>query len=84
MQLIPRTTPYSVLEAADNEVERVLAEGYTKATDLVARNRRALDALTEALVEREFLTGDEIREVVEKMAEKADLERRAAEKSVFM
>jgi len=55
----------SLLNTAFLDVQRILA-----------RNRDALDAIVEALLERSTLEGDEIREMVERLACKEDLQAR--------
>ncbi|HYG87929.1 MAG TPA: ATP-dependent zinc metalloprotease FtsH [Azospirillum sp.] len=58
----------------DEEVRRITDEGMERAKRLLIENRAALDAISEALLERETLTGQEIAA----MAEDAQLETEAA------
>jgi cell division protease FtsH len=55
-------TPYSETTASliDTEVRRIIQENYKDAMRLIRANRKALDALAEALVEHETLDEDEI------------------------
>ena len=84
LQIVPRFTPAEVQRSADERMGLVLSEAYAAARDMVRRNRPALDALVAALLERDFLEGEEVRAVVEAHGAKADLEFRAAEAAAFM
>ena len=59
------TRPYSEATAAavDEEVRRIIGECHDEAKRLLQEHRRALDALAQALLERETLDEEEIREV---------------------
>lgn len=84
LQLVPRFTPYSVQHAADERMQSMLSEAYATTKAMLERNRAALDALSQALLEKDTLSGEEVRAIVEKHANKADLDRRAAERAVFL
>ncbi|KAG2434013.1 hypothetical protein HYH02_012473 [Chlamydomonas schloesseri] len=58
---------------ADMEVEGLLNGGYKQVFELLVRNRAALDALTELLLEREKVSGEEVVQVVEELGHPADL-----------
>lgn len=47
----------------DEEVEEMVRGGYAKALELAKGNREALDAIAEALLERETIDGDEVRAI---------------------
>jgi cell division protease FtsH len=47
----------------DTEVARLLREAEARAVDLLRERRDALDALTEALLEQETVTGDVVRAI---------------------
>jgi cell division protease FtsH len=57
--------PYSeaTAEAIDAEVRRIIVESYEEARRLLIVHRKQLDALAAALVARETLNAEEIREV---------------------
>ena len=57
--------PYSETFATlvDTEVQRILQETYAQAVQLLKDHRRSLDALAEALVERETLDEQEVLDV---------------------
>jgi len=57
--------PYSEATAAavDEEIRRIIGECHEEAKRLLQEHRHALDALAQALLERETLDEDEIREV---------------------
>jgi cell division protease FtsH len=78
VQLAPRENPYlsgpegyggakpfseETAETIDAEVRRIIGESHDEAKQLLARHRKALDALAEALLARETLNEDEILEV---------------------
>jgi cell division protease FtsH len=45
----------------DAEIKRLIEEAETKARQILTSNRRALDSLTELLLDKEVLEGDELR-----------------------
>ncbi len=49
----------------DSEVKRIVTGGYAKAMDILKGNLAALHDLSTALLERETITGDEVRRVVQ-------------------
>jgi cell division protease FtsH len=60
--------PHAMSEATarrvDEEIEKILNEGYHLAHDVLARNRTAVKALAEALLEQEALEAGEIKELL--------------------
>ncbi|KAG2425174.1 hypothetical protein HXX76_013928 [Chlamydomonas incerta] len=61
----------------DMEVEALLNGGYKQVFELLVRNRAALDSLTELLLEREKVSGEEVVAVVEELGHPEDLAARA-------
>ena len=61
----------------DMEMEALLNDGYADVRALLGRNRAALDALVEAIFDAELLSGDAVRETVERLADAGDLAVRA-------
>lgn len=57
----------------DMEMHRRLNVAYDEAKALLTRNRKCLDELAGVILEREMLTGDEVRTIVEQFASPADL-----------
>ena len=53
----------------DNEIVRVLKERYEIAKQLLNANREALDKISEFLIEKETITGDEFMEIFNKVKE---------------
>ena len=49
----------------DTEIHRIVTEQYTRALDLLKANKEPLERVTKALLERETLTGDEIKLLVD-------------------
>ncbi len=60
--------------AIDNEISDIVLRNYNKTKELIAANRDKLEAIAEALLERETVDGAEIRKIVfgEEEAEKAE------------
>jgi len=48
----------------DVEVETIINTNYLQARDLIERNREALQRIAEALVKREVMSADEVRQVI--------------------
>jgi cell division protease FtsH len=48
----------------DEEIEKVIGGGYGVAKDLLDRNRAAVKALAEALLEHESLDADELKDLL--------------------
>jgi len=63
----------------DEEVGRLIRESYEQASALLRAHRPALDAIAQALLERETLDGDEVRRIVDQF--KAASASRPAEPS---
>ncbi len=49
----------------DQEVKTLVMGGYNRATELLKKNRDTLENLAQALLERETLTGDEVKNVID-------------------
>jgi len=60
--------PHALSEATarlvDQEIERILDDGYGRAHDLLSRNRVAVKALADALLDQEALEADEIKQLL--------------------
>ncbi len=48
----------------DDEVERLLREGEEQCIELLTKNRRALDMVAQALLERETISGHEVNDLI--------------------
>jgi cell division protease FtsH len=48
----------------DQEIKRIVLENYSKARDLLAKHRDALDRIADALLVREVLDADQVRRIV--------------------
>lgn len=48
-------------QAIDNEIRRIVEQGYSRAKDLLEEHREQLETLAKALLEYETLSGDEIK-----------------------
>jgi cell division protease FtsH len=51
-------------QAIDNEIRKVVEDGYARAKHLLDENRGELESLAQALLEYETLSGDEIKKVI--------------------
>ena len=49
----------------DQEVKTLVMGGYSRATELLKKNRDILENLAQALLERETLTGDEVKNIID-------------------
>jgi cell division protease FtsH len=68
----------------DREVRRIVEQARERVHELLTRERAALDAVAERLLEKEVVEGDELREILERHAPKKGAERdraRAASRS---
>jgi cell division protease FtsH len=80
MQLVPRFTPPELQAAANTRMQELLASSYEESKAMLVRNRAALDRLAEVLLEKDTISGDEVRKIVEESGAKVDLEFRNSEK----
>jgi cell division protease FtsH len=51
-------------QAIDNEIRKVVEDGYARAKHLLDEHRSQLESLAQALLEYETLSGDEIKKVL--------------------
>jgi cell division protease FtsH len=51
-------------QAIDNEIRKIVEDGYTRAKSLLDENRQELETLAQALLEYETLSGDEIKKLI--------------------
>jgi cell division protease FtsH len=65
----PRDHSEHTAQIIDEEVSRILREADERAYRLLEQHREELEKLTEALIEREVLTDDEIEELIGKRPE---------------
>jgi len=49
----------------DQEVKTLVMGGYNRATELLKTNRDVLENLSQALLERETLSGDEVKNIID-------------------
>lgn len=77
-----RTRDFSeeTASAVDREVHRFLDEAYRDAKDMLIKHRAVLDAIAEALYEKETLDGDEIDEIIERIAGPGSITQRPNKK----
>jgi len=63
---ISRSVDYSEATAVkiDAEVNRIIIACYQRARDIITTHRDKLEVITRALLEREVLTGEEVKEIV--------------------
>lgn len=64
---ITQHRPYSEATAIriDSEVQALVSEGYDRAKQIIEDNEQGLRLVAEALLEREVLTGDEVRTLLD-------------------
>ncbi len=63
----PLASPQTIYEA-EQHVKTLLAEQYAHTTDQLNLNRAALDAIANALLEKETISGDDVRRIAEEKA----------------
>lgn len=61
----PRNYSEATAQKIDAEVKRLIDDAHTKATKLLSSNREKLEAIAQALLEYETITGDHINEIME-------------------
>lgn len=64
------TVSQEMLAKIDEETKRILSDAYKLATDILKKNRKALDKVAEALVKKESLDQDEFEKIVGKKSSK--------------
>ena len=80
---------YPISEATareiDEEVKRMIDEGYKLAKSTISKNKATLEKLAKALLEYETLTGDEVRAIVKgkkvKLTKKVDIAKNRIERT---
>ena len=70
----PRDHGDSTAVSIDQEVDRLILEGLEQATQILEENEAAVRGLTEELLERQKLTGDEVRQALGLPSAPADAE----------
>ncbi|KAK9816556.1 hypothetical protein WJX72_001883 [[Myrmecia] bisecta] len=70
--------------SVDQEMEAQLNAAYSSVLAMLSRNQAALDAIMDALLNSDKVDGATIKEIVGRLADPADLERRKLEQEVFM
>jgi cell division protease FtsH len=60
----PREYSDATARQIDEEIQRIINEGHRKTRYLLQRNREALERIGAALLKRESMTADEVREVI--------------------
>lgn len=70
MRMMARNSMSEELQnSIDNQVKKIAAEAYEVALGHIRDNREAIDAIVEVLVEKETLTGNEMREILSQYTE---------------
>ena len=75
-QVVPKFVSPDLQDEANKRMKAMLKASYQEAKTLLARNKKALDALIDRLMAEDTLDGDEIRSIVEANASTVDLETR--------
>ncbi|CAG9461273.1 unnamed protein product [Pedinophyceae sp. YPF-701] len=73
-QVVPDTVSGSTHAGCDEQMTALLSEAYDDARAMLVRNRAALEALVDELLEKESLTGEQVRDLVSRLGDKRDLE----------
>jgi len=78
-QIVPDRVSGYTHEVVEGEMYSMLNDGFAKVKDMLARNRTAFDKLVQMLLEKEEISGDEVRDVLEELGDAGDLEWRNKE-----
>eukprot|EP00695_Tsukubamonas_globosa_P001747 TRINITY_DN2816_c0_g1_i1.p1 TRINITY_DN2816_c0_g1~~TRINITY_DN2816_c0_g1_i1.p1 ORF type:complete len:109 (-),score=27.90 TRINITY_DN2816_c0_g1_i1:111-437(-) len=62
----------------DDEVKKLVEGAYTRAKTMLTTHEKTLHALAQALIEKETLTGPEIKDIIERMEGKGIFSRLAS------
>lgn len=81
-QVVPKFVSPDLQAEANNRMKTLLEQAYEEAKTMLTRNRDALDALIDELMEQDTISGDIVRSIVERHACASDLEKRRKEKEV--
>lgn len=84
VQVIPKFVSPELQDEANQRMKRILEDSYSQAKAMLARNRPALDALIDELMQHDTLPGDRVREIVEQHANASDLKIRQENKNAFL
>lgn len=71
-------------DEANKRMKSMLENSYSQAKAMLSRNRQALDALIEELMQNDTITGHRVREIVEQYANEEDLKIRQQNRDVFL
>lgn len=71
-------------DEANKRMKSMLEDSYLQAKAMLSRNRQALDALIEELMQNDTITGHRVREIVEQYANEEDLKIRQQNRDVFL
>lgn len=82
-QVVPSRVSRATHAAAALDAQALFEEGLGAAEALAARNRRAIEAVAQALLERQTLRGSEVRRIVEAEGDAEDVARCKREKGMF-
>jgi cell division protease FtsH len=74
-----RTHSEDTARLIDSEVRRIIEEAHTRARDIISKNRDKLEAVAQALLKYEMLSGDEVRILMQGGSIDEAKEREAAE-----
>ena len=75
-QVVPKFVSPEMQDEANVRMKAMLEDAYKEAKTILVRNRKALDALIDALMAEDTLDGGRIREIVEREGAEVDLKKR--------
>lgn len=84
IQIVPKFVSPELQDEANMRMKSMLEDSYSQAKEMLARNRQALDALIEELMQNDTITGHRVREIVEQYANEEDLKIRQENRDVFL
>ncbi|KAI8110063.1 hypothetical protein M9435_001743 [Picochlorum sp. BPE23] len=84
VQIVPKFVSPELQDEANKRMKSMLEDSYLQAKAMLSRNRQALDALIEELMQNDTITGHRVREIVEQYANGEDLKIRQQNRDVFL
>mmetsp|Transcript_8803 Transcript_8803/g.17518 ORF Transcript_8803/g.17518 Transcript_8803/m.17518 type:complete len:207 (-) Transcript_8803:11-631(-) len=84
VQIVPKFVSPELQDEANKRMKSMLEDSYLQAKAMLSRNRQALDALIEELMQNDTITGHRVREIVEQYANEEDLKIRQQNRDVFL
>jgi cell division protease FtsH len=83
-QIVTKFVSPELQNEANARMKSLLEESYNEAKVILSRNRDALDALIDELMQHDTITGERVRDIIEAKANPEDLKKREEHKGAFL